>query len=87
MRLVDLLDEGLKRSAAKLREKEREKVSGSSILGSDNLCILQGASGYVRNFMRDFCHFYAQFLFFNRSKYIKCENCAFSMENMRVLLI
>ena len=42
---------------------------------------------FLRNFMRDFCHFYAQFLFFNPSKYIKCENRAFSMENMRVFLI
>ena len=42
---------------------------------------------FLRNFMRDFCHFYAQFLFFNHSKYIKCENRAFSMENMRVFLI
>ena len=33
--------------------------------------------------MRDFCHFYAQFLFFNPSKYIQCENRTFSMENMR----
>ena len=56
-------------------------------------------SGYVRkyydvknrafllNFMRDFCYFYAQFLLFNHSKDIKCENRAFSMENMRVFLM
>ena len=42
---------------------------------------------FLQNFMRDFCHFYAQFLLFNHSKYIKCENRAFSMENMRVFLI
>ena len=25
---------------------------------------------FLQNFMRDFCHFYAQFLFFNNSKYV-----------------
>ena len=60
---------------------------------------LQKISGYVRkyydvkncaflrNVMRDFCHINAQFLYFNHSKYIKCKNRAFSMENMRVFII
>ena len=54
-------------------------------------------SGYVRkyyydvknrafflNFIRDFGHFYAHFVFINHSKYIRCENRAFSMKTMRV---
>ena len=53
-------------------------------------------SGYVRkyydvknrsfflNFMRDFGHFYAHFVFVNHSKYIRCKNRAFSMKTMRV---
>ena len=60
-----------------------------------NEIIIHG-SGYVRkyydvknrafflNFMRDFGHFYAHFVFVNHSKYIKCENRAFSMKTMRV---
>ena len=63
------------------------------------ILVLTFISGYVRqyydvknraflqNFMRDFCHFYAHFLLFNHSKYIKCENRASSMENMRDFLI
>ena len=65
----------------------------------EKLCILIAFSGYVRkyydvknraflpNLMRDFGHFYAQFLLVNHSKYIRCENRAFSMKNMRVFLI
>ena len=66
-------------------------------LTSSAICSLVGTySGYVRksydvknraflqNLMRDFGHFYAQFLLVNHSKYIRCENRAFSMKNMRV---
>ena len=57
--------------------------------------ILLKGSGYVRkyydvknrtffrNFMHDFGHFYAQFLFFKHSKYLRCEN---RMKNMRLFL-
>ena len=53
-------------------------------------------SGYVRkyydvknhafpqNVMRGFDHFYVQFSFVNHNEYDRCENCAFSMKNMRV---
>ena len=39
---------------------------------------------FLQNCMRDFGHFYAQFLFDNHTKYITCKNRAFSMKNMRI---
>ena len=41
---------------------------------------------FSQNPIGDFGHFYAQFLFVNHSEYIRCENHAFSMKNMRVFL-
>ena len=38
---------------------------------------------FLRNFMRDFCEFYAQFLFANQTEFNRCENRAFSWEDMR----
>ena len=39
---------------------------------------------FLQNLMRDFGHFYAQFVLVNYSKFIRCKNRAFRMKNMRV---
>ena len=41
----------------------------------------------LRNFLRDFGHLYALFLFVNHTKNNRCEICAFVLKFMRVFSI